>query len=346
MSKYDKNEGKPQVKKANAKAIKSRIKAKCSTNILEFDFERTSASYSTKVATIELDFYGKPVYTTAWTYNEQRSKFIYAVIHDKTYYNSEGAKLGISENEIFEKFTQLTHSLTEIEQFTQRKMFDSYLFGCFEQVLEEEQKERFGYLKASLLNQLLMHNSTPELILGSMKSAGDDIKSLSSKLDSLYSQLKHRQIDPIDFGMLRKPLDVRLEILRDKLEYLTACYKRIVETQKYRRRKFLHRVFKTASRSLNHTSFQPVECGTISLCNFYIAEYCSWYNLTFMAEIDEARNTENQAKRRLKRTENKKSDIRLDMLKPYLHSELSYQKIANNTGIPKSTVRNLLKKLV
>ena len=346
MSKYGKNEGEPQVKKANAKAIKSRIKEKCSKIPLNFKFEQTSASRSKMAGATELDFYHKPIFTTTWTHNQQRSSFIYAVIHYKTYYNGEGTRLGVKESEIYEKFTQLTYSLAEIEQFAERKKFDSYLFDCFVQLLEEEHKEKHDYLEASLLNQLLMHNSTPSRILESMNSVAKEIKSVSSKLDSLYAQLKYRQVELDTFGALREPLDVRLEKLRDKQEYLMAMYKRMVETQKYRRRKHLHAAFKTASRSLNHTSYQPVECGTVSLCNFYIAEYCSWYNRTFKAEIDETRKMEKQAKRKQKQVQNQKVDLRLEKLKPYLNSELSYQKIADKTGIPKSTVRSLMKKLV
>jgi hypothetical protein len=61
-------------------------------------------------------------------------------------------------------------------------MFDGYLFDCFVQVLEEEHEERYGYLQASLLEQLMMHNSTPERILESMNSVGKEIKSVSSIL--------------------------------------------------------------------------------------------------------------------------------------------------------------------
>lgn len=340
------NEGEPQVKKANANAIKSRIKEKCSKIPLNFEFKRTSSSRAKMAGATDLDFYSNPIFTTTWTHNQQRSSFIYAVIHDKTYYNAEGTRLGVKESEVYERFTQLTYSLAEIDQFTERTMFDSYLFDCFVQLLEEEHEEKHGYLEASLLDQLLMHNSTPERILDSLNSVGKDIKSVSSKLDSLYVQLKYRQIEPDSFGELREPLDVRLENLRDKQEYLMAMYKRMVETQKYRRRKHLHAAFKTASRSLNHTSYQPVECGTVSLCNFYIAEYCSWYNRTFKSEIEETRKMEKQAKRKQKQALNPKVDLRLEKLKPYLNSELSYQKIADKTGIPKSTVRSLMKKLV
>ena len=55
---------------------------------------------------------------------------------------------------------------------------------------------------------------------------------------------------------------------------------------------------------------------------------------------------EKQAKRKQKQALNPKVDLRLEKLKPYLNSELSYQKIADTTGIPKSTVRSLMKKLV
>lgn len=345
MSKYDKNEGEPQVKKANAKEIKLRIRAKCSKIPLNFKFERTSASRSKMAGATDLDFYSKPIFTTTWTHNQQRSNFIYAVIHDKTYYNGEGAKLGVKESEIYEKFTQLTYSLAEIEQFTERKMFDSYLFDCFVQLLEEEHEERQGYLQASLLEQLLMHNSTPKRILDSINRVGKDIKSVSSKLDSLYGQLKYKQIQPDAFGALREPLDVRLENLRHKQEYLMAMYKRMVETQKYRRRKFLKMAFIKAKRSLNQESYPPVECGTISLCNFYITEYCSWYKVTFKAEIAAVRKLKIKQNRKLKRLEHKKADPRLRLLIPFLNSDLSYQHIANETQIPKSTVRNLLKKL-
>lgn len=346
MFQYDKNEGEPQVKKANAKAIKSRIKEKCSKIPLNFEFKRTSSSRAKMAGAIDLDFYSKPIYTTRWTHNQQRSNFIYAVIHDKTYYNGEGAKLGVKESEIYEKFTQLTYSLAEIEQFTERKKFEGYLYDCYVQVIEEEGEEEWGYKTASLLNQLLMYNSTPERILDSLNSVGKEIKSVSSKLDNLYVQLKYRQIEPDSFVTLREPLDVCLENLRDKQEYLMSIYKRMVDTQKYRRRKYTKAAFKTASRSLNHVSYQPVECGTVTLCNFYIAEYCSWYNRTFKSEIEENRKMEKQAMRKQKQALNPKVDLRLEKLKPYLNSELSYQKIADKTGIPKSTVRDLMKKLV
>lgn len=346
MSKYDKNEGESQVKKANAKAIISRIKDKCSKIPLNFEFQKTSASRAKMAGATELDFYSKPIFTTTWTHNQQRSNFIYAVIHDKTYYNGEGAKLGVKESEIYEKFTQLTYSLAEIEQFTERKKFEGYLYDCYVQVIDEEGEEEWGYKTASLLNQLLMYNSTPVRVFASLTSVTKDIKSVSSKLDSLYTQLKYRQIEPDVFGTLREPLDIRLENLRDKQEYLMSMYKRMVDTQKYRRRKYIKAAFKTASRSLNHTSYQQVACGTISLCNFYIAEYCSWYNRTFKSEIEETRKMEKQAKRKQKQALNPKVDLRLEKLKPYLNSELSYQKIADTTGIPKSTVRSLMKKLV
>ncbi|WP_343637518.1 hypothetical protein [Fluviicola sp.] len=340
-----KNEENPQVIKANASDIKKRINANCTKTPLKLDFKRTGVSPTTNTRSVELDYYNRPISSTTWSYNQQKSEFTYQVIHTKSYYIVEGKRLGITDAEIFKTFTKLVYSLQEINEFTHRTEFDKYLFDCYLEVLEEEEAERISYHNASLLDKVKMSNSTPRLILQSLEEVAKRIKTKDSELRELDRELKNRQITGANFDLLRDPIDSSLNGLRKEQANLLAKYKRMVETTKYRRRHFLKMAFKTTKRSLGHTSYKPVECGTISLCKFYIEEYCSWFNRTFKAEIAEARKLEKSAKSKQKRLANKEPDPRLEVLRPFLNSGLSKQRIADQTGIPTSTVRRLMEKL-
>lgn len=345
VMKYTKNEVNPQVIKANATEIKKRIVSNCSEVPLKFEFERTGIN-PTNTRTVDLDFYNNPILVTPWSYNQQRSGFIYRVIHSMSYYLGEGNKLGVSDTEIFETFTKLTYSLQEIEAFTHRKEFDEYLFGCYLQTVDEEQQERFDYENAGLYDKMMMHNSTPDIIWKSIQRVTKDVKSLDSERHTLYSKLKYKQINGKSFDKLITPLDEQIGRNRNSQQYLLKRYKRMVDSQKYRRRHYLKMAFQTAKPYLKGVSYNPVECGTVSLCTFYIEEYCRWFNRTFKQEIVETSRLDKLAKRKQKRSERKKPNPRLEILKPFLNSGVPEQCIADQTGIPKSTVNRLMKKLV
>lgn len=343
--KNHKNEANPQVTMANASDIKSRIKANCSDIPLTFKFKRNGVSPTNDTSPVDLDFYNNPIFTTPWTRNQQRSQFIYTVIRTHSYYIVEGKKLGVGDEEIFRTFTRLCHSLQEIEAFTHRKEFEEYLWKCYLQELEDEHEERLSYQNAPLLNQLMMNNSTPELVWKSILSVTKSIKSLDDQRKNLYYQLKYKKISGSDYDNLINPLDEQIDQAHEYQEHLLWTYKRMVDNT-FRRRQRLKLAFANTHRSLNNMSVKPIECRTITLCNFYIDEYCRWFNQTFKREIAETQRLEKLAKRKQKRLANKKPDSRLEVLRPFLNSGLSEQRIAEQTGIAKSTVNRLMKKLV
>lgn len=345
MKNINKTEANPQVIKANASAIHSRIKSNCSEIPLTFEFKRNGFSPTNATSPVDLDFYNNPIFSTPWTNNQQRSSFIYGVIHTKSYYLAEGLKLGISDEEIYETFTKLCHSVQEIEAFTHRKEFEEYLFECYLQELENEQEERLSYQNAPLLNQLMMNNSTPELVWKSILNVTKSIKSLDDERKNLYYQLKYKKITGSDYDSLINPLDQQIDLAHEYQEHLLWTYKRMVDNT-FRRRQRLKLAFSNTHQSLNNMGVKPIECRTITICNFYIDEYCRWFNRTFKAEIAETRRLEKSTKRRQQRLDKKKPDPRLDLLKPYLGSSLSFKLISDETGIPKSTVQRLMKKLV
>lgn len=345
VMKDTKNEAIPQVKKANASAIKKRIQSNCECIPLTFEFESTSSNPNDNSTPGDLDFFINPLITTSWSYNYERSRFIYQVIHTKNYYLKVGNKLGVSDAEIYTTFTKLCYSLQEIDAFTHKKEFDTYLFDCYEQVLSEEEDERLTYLNAPLLQKMMLHNTTPDRVWSSVLEVTSGIKSLDRELQDLFTDLKFRRISGSNFDQQREPLDLLIEQKREYQQYLLQKYKHMADSGKYRRRHFLKMAFRTAKRSLEGTFYEPVNCGTLSLCNFYISEYCRWYNKTFSDEITTTQQQKRSDKRMQKRLATKKSDPRIELLRPYLTSGLSYQKIATETGIPKTTVVNLLKKI-
>lgn len=340
-----KNEVIPQVTKANASVIKKRINSNSESFPLTFEFERTNIKPITYSKVKEVDFYNNSLVSAPWKFNQQRSRFIYHVIHNKFYYLADGNKLKVSDTEIYSTFTKLIYGLTEIESFTHRKEFEQFLFECYLHEVNQEQQEMLNFQNATLLQQLMLHHSTPQLIQESIVKLNDKVKALNSELTDLFNDLKYKRINAHVFEELRVPLDERLVQMREHQQYLFQEYKRLTDSGKYRRRHFLKMAFKTTKRSLEGTFYEPVSCGTLSLCNFYIDEYCRWFNKTFTAEIDNTHKQVKLEKRKQKRQSTKKPNPRLELLKPYLNSDLSYQSISNETGISKTTVMRILKNI-
>lgn len=336
MIKDRKKQQNSEVKRVNASEIKRRINRNCNEVPLHFEIQYIDG-LSYKSNNQLYDYYGNPISQSSWTVNQKRSNLIYKAIFEKRFNKTEGGKLGVSETEIFQKFTQLTYSLQEIEVLAFREEFEAYLFNSLQLELKEEAQEIDNYVKASVFDQLMLHNSTPRLIFASIKEEERKISEVDEQLRTLFTDLKFRRIDVLEFEKQREPLDRRMEKLRSHQLFLVSNYKRMVETTKYRRRKFLKMCF-------SYSQSDIADCRTVSLCNFYIDEYCRWFNRLYSVQISETQ----KLNRKLKRRKGKATQIdhRLELLKPYLNSEFSYQKIADETGIPKSTVVRLIKKLV
>ncbi len=341
-----KNKPNTQVKRANASSIKRRIDESCRKYPLTFDYQETNLPI-TEIRITDSDFYGNPISRNVWTYNQRRTKFIYEVINYNEFYIHEGVSLGVTSNEIFEKYTQLNHSLKEIEKFEFLEEFNLFLYKCLLKVFEEEEFENQSLKEGSLLEQLMLHNSTPHLILKSISEDEKKIKEVDLGLRKLFDDLRLKKINTSDFESLRKQLDGRMDQLRMHQEYLTSSYKRIVETSKYRRRKYLRMYFSDVKTVLNlDTEFLPkINCKSVSVCMFIIDEYCRWYNRTFSVQILETRKNYDKLRRKMKRNASLKPDMRLEQLKPYMGTTLSVRQIASITGISKSTVQRLMKEL-
>lgn len=335
-----------EVKKVNASSIKRNIKTNCKTSAYSFDYLESNSPI-TDARVPEFDFYSNPINSQSWTYNFKRSTFIYQVIRHKVFYLKEGKSLGITSEEIFERYTQLIYSLQEIEKFEHIEEFNKYLYTCLLKVFEEEECEKNALNNDSLLEQLMLHNSTPLLILKSINETEKSIKVVDLSIRSIFDDLRFKRINTSDFDNMREQLDKRMVKLRIHQECLATSYKRIIETTKYRRRKYLKLYFSDVKAVLNLDSelLPNIDCKTVSVCTFIIEEYCRWYNRTFSNQILETRKQDDKLKRQMKRKACLKPDVRLEKLMPYVNSKLSKRQIASITGIPKSTVIRLMKNL-
>lgn len=332
-----------EVKKMNASKVKTNINTKCVGQPLTVEFGYTNINPTRTPKLDELDFYDNPILYLPWSFNHQRRSFIYQVIHTKSYYLKEGKRLNVSDSEISETYTKLFYFREEIAAFTHREEFDKYLFDCYLQELEQAQHERMSYQNATLFEQLMQHNSTPERVWESIEQLTKSIKSLDTERKSLFDQLKRKTITAVDFDQQRAPLDDMIADKYDLQQSLLLRYKRMVDSAKYRRRHYLKLAFVTASISLDSIFFDEVQLKLLSVCRFYVSEYCRWFNKTFKSEIAESARLLKLENRKQKRLANKKPNPRLEVLRPYLESDLSYQSIADKTNIPKSTVIRLLK---
>lgn len=291
-------------------------------------------------------------YKASWTRKSKKYTFIYKVIFSATYWVEEGNKLNVSDGEIQDVFNSFARRLEVVESFDHLDEFSLHLYNQCLSVLAKEKGEVNDYNKQSTFRKWLDKDSTLDLQLKEINVIRRTLNKLNNELESAIKDWRFKKINETELDEIRNLKDKDIWYFEDYLEHLTDKYKRVSETAKYKRRKFLKSCFDRKDQLIE----QPVENPKLifkntSSLSFMISEYCKWFNkVKFPNEIKQAVKDKNNARLKGERAfkvapRQLELERRTNILTPYIDSNKSYAKIAIEVDLPKSTVQRILNTL-
>lgn len=280
---------------------------------------------------------------------QKKGWFIYYVIYEKKYHNIEGTKLGVTDQQIQDKFNKLTRNAEVFESFNVEKEFIQHVYTCARNTLVEEKAELDAFENGPLLDQIINTGKTYPSLQREVLRLSKVVKEVSDLQYALLDKIKKRTISGVEYDRKMDELEEVFHMFKSRFESMKNRYKKESEGGVQRRRTRLRQVIDT--RDLYQTdpvSFPRLNYTTITRCTFLIEEYCRWHNQRVREQKREAKNTSRRVARveaKINTPQFKRKQERMEMIQPLIDEGLNPSQIASSTGIPKSTVQRIVKEL-